>query len=109
MRSKVLLKMAVGFLALLGMSAGRAVASGDVNPHGYGVYSPEDAKGRSYRYDPRSWYYRRPGYYPYYASRYWVPRADMRYRYRYRYYTPRYRYHPAWGYPRHDYNTECCH
>ena len=29
-----------------------------------------------------------PGYYPYYGSNYWVPRASMRYRYRYLYYTP---------------------
>ena len=38
------------------------------------------------------------GYYPYYGSGYWVPRAEMRYRYRYVYRGPKYRYYPAWGY-----------
>ena len=38
------------------------------------------------------------GYYPYYGSGYWVPRAEMRYRYRYKYVGPKYRYFPAWGY-----------
>jgi hypothetical protein len=70
------------------------------NPDGYGIYSPLDRKGSAYRYDPRSWYYSQPGYYPYYGSNYWVPRASMRYRYRYLYYGPKYRYYPAWGYPR---------
>ncbi len=74
------------------------------NPDGYGIYSPLDRKGEQYRYDPRSWYYgqpRRP-LYPDYGSPYWVPRESMRYRYRYLYYGPKYRYHPAWGYPRED-------
>lgn len=74
------------------------------NPDGYGIYSPLDRKGEQYRYDPRSWYYgqpRRP-HYPDYGSPYWVPRESMRYRYRYLYYGPKYRYHPAWGYPRED-------
>jgi hypothetical protein len=53
---------------------------------------------RIYRYDPRSWYYTQRGYYPYAESGYWVPRAEMRYRYRYVYYGPRYQYVPAWGY-----------
>jgi hypothetical protein len=106
MRVKVSLGVA-GSLALL--AASQAAASGHVNPHGYGLYSPEDARGRVYRYDPRSWYYRQPGYYPYYSSNYWVPRAQMRYRYRRLYYGPPYRYHPAWGYPRPDYNDPCCH
>ena len=51
------------------------------------------------RYDPRSWYYKQRGYYPYYSSHYWVPRADMRYRYRGQYYGPKYHYYPTWGYP----------
>lgn len=73
-------------------------AGGRGNPNGYGLYSPDGHGG--YRYDPRSWYYRQPGYYPYYNSHYWVPRSEMRYRYRYLYYGPKYRYYPAWGYPR---------
>ena len=40
---------------------------------------------RLHSYDSRSWYYRQPRYYPYYGSGYWVPRAEMRYRYRYKY------------------------
>ena len=82
-----------------------AKASGRENPNGYGLYSPEAGK-RAYRYDPRSWYYRQPGYYPFYNSRYWVPRAEMRYRYRYLYYGPKHRYYPAWGYPRPGYNGD---
>jgi hypothetical protein len=78
---------------------GPAAAGGDENPDGYGLYSPLDRKPQAFRYDPRSWYYRQPGYYPYYASGYWVPRSHMRYRYRYTYYGPKYRYYPAWGYP----------
>jgi hypothetical protein len=68
------------------------------NPYGWGLYSPDGHGG--YRYDRRSWYYLKPGYYPYYGSSYWVPRAEMRYRYRYLYHGPKHRYHPAWGYPR---------
>jgi hypothetical protein len=68
------------------------------NPYGWGLHSPDGHGG--YRYDKRSWYYLRPGYYPYYNSDYWVPRSEMRYRYRYLYHGPKYRYHPTWGYPR---------
>ena len=72
------------------------------NPDGLGIYSPAEppvrGRPRLYRYDPRSWYYREPRYYPNYASGYWVPRAEMRYRYRYRYVGPKYEYFPAWGY-----------
>src|SRR5262249_5163758 len=78
-------------------------------PDGYGLYSPQNGKHRAYRYDPRSWYYRQPGYYPHYVSNYWVPRAHMRYRYRYTYYGPKYRYYPAWGYPLWGYPAgDCC-
>ena len=73
------------------------------NRDGCGIYSPAEppvrGRERIWRYDPRSWCYRQPGYYPYYASAYWVPREEMRYRYRYRYVGPRYNYYPAWGYP----------
>ena len=79
-----------------------AHASGQ-NRDGVGIYSPAEPPTRdhprAFRYDPRSWYYRQPGYYPYYDSAYWVPRADMRYRYRGQYYGPRYHYYPSWGYP----------
>jgi len=88
-------------LACASLACAPAGAAGrDENPDGFGIYSPLDRKHRLYRYDARSWYYRQPhDYYPYYASDYWVPRAHMRYRYRYLPYGPRYRYHPAWGYP----------
>lgn len=86
-------------VAVATLSGGPATAGGDENPDGYGLYSPLDRQRSEYRYDPRSWYYRQPGYYPYYGSNYWVPRAHMRYRYRYTYYGPKYRYYPAWGYP----------
>jgi hypothetical protein len=90
--------VAAGVFAVLPILAGApAAAGGDENPDGYGLYSP--LRRGTYRYDPRSWYYRQPGYYPYYATNYWVPRAHMRYRYRYTYYGPKYRYYPAWGYP----------
>jgi hypothetical protein len=72
------------------------------NPDGVGMYTPAEppvrGRPRMYRYDPNSWYYRSRGYYPYYGSGYWVPRAEMRYRYRYVYRGPQYRYYPAWGY-----------
>jgi hypothetical protein len=87
-------------VALTSLACGTAAAAGrDENPDGFGIYSPLDRKARVYRYDARSWYYRQPRYYPYYASNYWVPRSYMRYRYRYLPYGPRYRYHPGWGYP----------
>ena len=85
------------------------IVAGGTNPDGYGLYSPLDPhrKGRPgvYRYDPRSWYYQQPSYYPYYYSGYWVPRPLMRYRYRYTYFGPRYRYYPAWG---HGFSPPCC-
>jgi len=99
--------MAGLLLAFASLVCGPAAAR-DENPDGYGIYSPLDRKQRIYRYDPRSWYYRQPGYYPYYASNYWVPRAQMRYRYRYTYYGPKYRYYPAWGYPLQAYGDDCC-
>jgi hypothetical protein len=72
------------------------------NPDGYGIYAPVEPpvrhRQRLYRYDERSWHYSPRGYYLNYGSGYWVPRAEMRYRYRYIYYGPQYRYFPAWGY-----------
>jgi hypothetical protein len=101
MRVRTILVLAAGTaLSALSWSA-LAIADGG-NPHGYGIYSPVEIKVRGrprlYSYDPRSWYYRQPRYYPYYGSGYWVPRAEMRYRYRYKYIGPRFEYFPAWGY-----------
>jgi hypothetical protein len=108
MRARLCLALTAAVLVLLGLT-GAASASGDTNPYDYGIYSQEDRAGRVYRYDPRSWYYSQRGHYPYYASRYWVPRAEMRYRNRYRYYGPPYRYYPAWGYPHPHHKDDCCH
>jgi hypothetical protein len=86
-----------------------AAAGNDENPDGYGFYTPLAGKRGTYRYDPRSWYYRQPGFYPNYSSNYWVPRKHMRYRYRYAYYGPKYQYYPAWGYPKWGYpEPGCC-
>jgi hypothetical protein len=93
--SALLVAAVVGLAA----SATSAVASSR-NPDGYGIYTPGPRVKhgpRLWRYDPYSWYYSPRGYYPYYASGQWVPRAEMRNRYRYRYFGPRYRYYPAWG------------
>jgi hypothetical protein len=108
MRASISMAVAAAMLASVSLASGPAAAGDRENPHGYGLYSPSYPKG-AYRYDPRSWYYYQPGYYPYHASNYWVPRAHMRYRYRYRYHGPRYRYDPAWGYPRPDHIDGCCH
>jgi hypothetical protein len=101
MRVTTLFVFAVGAMLLAGAPPSPAVADGR-NPEGFGIYSPAEPAGRGrprlYRYDPRSWYYKQRGYYPYYDSGYWVPRAAMRYRYRYVYHGPRYQYVPAWGY-----------
>jgi hypothetical protein len=103
MRGSTILTLAAG-AAILGLGAiAPAVAGGGAtNPDGVGIYAPLGPKNRhgprAYRYDPRSWYYNPRGYYPYYGSGYWVPRAEMRYRYRYVYYGPQYRYYRAWGY-----------
>lgn len=102
MRASSVSAIAAAVVLFAGFGSASAVAGRDENPDGFGLYSP-DAKYKAYRYDPRSWYYRQPGYYPYYASGYWVPRAEMRYRYRRQYFGPRYQYYPAWGYPRSGY------
>jgi hypothetical protein len=102
MRCKAALAIAAGF-AMFVMSAPASSIAGGENPDGFGIYSPVDkpvrGRARVYRYDPRSWYYKQRGYYPYYASAYWVPRREMRYRYRYVHYGPKFQYYPAWGYP----------
>ena len=89
--------------AMLALAAVAPASAGGRNPDGFGMYTPAEppvrGRARLYNYDPRSWYYRgETRYYPYYASGYWVPRVDMRYRYRYRYFGPKYKYFPAWGY-----------
>jgi hypothetical protein len=96
MRAARLLFVSAAILAVAGATSA-ADAGQRGNPNGWGLYSPDHG---AYRYDKRSWYYLRPGYYPYYASQYWVPRSEMRTRYRYLYTGPKYRYYPAWGYPR---------
>ncbi len=106
MRASARLALLAVLVAMAALTSGQVAAGGRENPDGYGRYSPLDAKGKVYRYDPRSWYYWQPRYYPYYASSYWVPRAEMRYRYRAQYYGPRYRYYPAWGYPRPEHNGD---
>jgi hypothetical protein len=101
MRRKLTFSAALGALVLTVGSP--ALAGGRENPDGLGIYTPAEppvrGRERLYRYDPRSWYYRQRGYYPYYSSSYWVPRAEMRYRYRSEYRGPRYHYYPTWGYP----------
>ncbi len=90
--------VAVG--AALSLGGPQPSLAGGENPDGFGLYTPltPGRHPRAYRYDPRSWYFQQPRYYPYYNSGYWVPRSWMRYRYRYVYHGPRYRYFPAWGY-----------
>lgn len=102
MRFTIAAAAAVVGLAAWSSVPGPVAAGGLTNPDGYGLYSPEPRRRhrpRVYRYDPYSWYHQPRGYYPYYASSYWVPRKHMRYRWRYMYYGPKYRYYPAWGYP----------
>ena len=78
----------------------RAAAAGhDENPTATDFIRGLPASAEVTLTDPRSWYYRQPGFYPNYSSNYWVPRSQMRYRHRYTYYGPKYRYYPAWGYP----------
>lgn len=90
------------FAAAAGLSFGATEASaGGGNPDGYGIYTPGRRLPnglRLYRYDPYSYYYTDRGYYPYFNSGYWVPRAAMKTRYRYKYLGQPYRYYPAWGY-----------
>jgi hypothetical protein len=101
MRLKITFAVAAGALVLaLGAPA---QAFDRENPDGVGIYSPLEppvrGRERALRYDPRSWYYTQRGYYPNYSSNYWVPRAEMRYRYRSQYRGPKYHYYPAWGFP----------
>jgi hypothetical protein len=88
--------------AAIAIGSSLPAEAGFLNRDGCGMYSPAEppARGRPrlYRYDPRSWCYKTRGYYPYYGSGYWVPRAEMRYRHRYHYRGPLYTYYPAWGY-----------
>jgi hypothetical protein len=110
MRGLIILLLAVGAAVFAAGSATPAAAGGGAtNPDGVGIYTPLGPRRRHqprlYRYDPYSWYYNPRGYYPYYGSGYWVPRAEMRYRYRYVYFGPQYRYYRAWGY---GYRPTCC-
>src|SRR5262245_48498077 len=95
------LVMATAIVGLLAASAPATAGNKLDNRDGCGMYSPEvTPRGapKVWRYDPRSWCYKPRGYYGYYGSGYWVPRAEMRYRYRYQYRGPLYTYYPAWGY-----------
>lgn len=47
--------------------------------------------------DPYAYSYHAVGYYPYYNSRYWVPRKQMAKRFRYPMRIPE--YYSSWGYP----------
>ena len=93
-------------LASLACSGPLSASASGLNRDGCGIYVPDEPpvrdRPRMYRYDPRSWCYRRTQrrerYYPYYGSGYWVPRDEMRFRYRYVYRGPHYTYYPAWGY-----------
>jgi len=102
MRITTLAALAAGGVALGALLLPASAAATGRNPEGVGIYTPAEPpvrhRPRIYRRDLRSWYYRQKGYYPYYGSGYWVPRAEMRYRYRYIYVGPQYRYYPAWGY-----------
>ena len=104
MRVTTLLALAAGAVAL-GLGTPAPASAEWRNPSGVGIYTPGEPpyRARLFRYDPYSWYFKPRGYYPYYYSGYWVPRAQMRYRYRYVYRGPQYRYYPAWGY-----GLSCC-
>jgi hypothetical protein len=54
--------------------------------------------------DPYAYKYAHRGYYPYYASKYWVPAHEMRARNAQIYSGPKYKYYQAWGYPKKDYD-----
>lgn len=101
MRRALSLMTAIASVALVSAAVQPAEA-GIRNRDGCGMYTPEGPKVRGeprmYKYDPNSWCYKQRGYYGYYGSGYWVPRAEMRYRYRYEYRGPLYTYFPAWGY-----------
>jgi len=97
------IQLAIVASALTLIVGAPAQAGGRENPDGLGIYSPLEppvrGRERALRYDPHSWYYEQRSYYPHYDSSYWVPRAEMRYRYRSQYYGPKYHYYPTWGYP----------
>jgi hypothetical protein len=101
MRLPVVILAAVA-AAVVSFARAEPASAGFFNRDGCGIYTPAEPptkhRPRVYRYDPRSWCYKPRGYYPYYGSGYWVPRAEMRYRYRYLYRGPLYTYYPAWGY-----------
>ncbi len=105
------------FAVALGLSAfvqSPAEAFGDRAPSGWGerrdvhhhVYHPHYR--HIYHYhpytDPYAYRYEPRGYYPYYASHYWVPARVLRerkaYRLAHRHHGPRFKYYQAWGYPK---------
>lgn len=100
--SGLLVLAAAAFAAILGTTPPASADGAWRNRDGCGIYTPDEPpvrhRPRAYRYDPHSWCYQQRGYYPYYNSGQWVPKAQMRYRYRYVYSGPRFRYGPGWGY-----------
>jgi hypothetical protein len=82
-----------------GYHAPRTVHHWVYKPRYHHVYHvSHSADPYAYRYSPR-------GYYPYYASRYWVPAHQMKSRYRYSYSGPKYTYYPAWGLKKHSHKA----
>ncbi len=99
---------AAGCLGVLALSA-PAAAFGDLlqAPEGY-AHPHRDGLHRKLQYnlgsqeDPYAYRYAARKYYPYSGSHYWVPAAEMKYRYRYGFSGPKYVYYPAWGYTKHS-------
>jgi hypothetical protein len=86
-----------------GYHAPRTVHHWIYKPRYHHVYHvSHSADPYAYRYSPR-------GYYPYHASRYWVPAHQMKSRYRYSFKGPKYTYHPAWGAKKHGYKHKKWH
>lgn len=51
--------------------------------------------------DPYAYRYKKPRYYHYHGSHYWVPAKYMKHRYRHKHtHGQKFRYHAAWGYSR---------
>jgi hypothetical protein len=117
MRNKLALWLAAMALAV-GVSVSSPAIAGDLSrsssAHGHDPVVHHRVYFPKYRHvyhvadtsqsDPYAWNYSPRGYYPFYASQYWVPAEQMRYRYRYKFTGQKFRYHAAWGYPKKDYN-----
>lgn len=104
MRAKPFLIAAAMTVAAFFMPAAPASAFDDIGvaperPEviNHRVYRPSYRHVYHYGGDPYAYRYVRRPWYPSYTSPYWVPAAEMRYRYRYTYDGPKYQYHPSWG------------